>query len=270
MKDNICPKPIQRLLSHSRDLLIVFDNNGKEIYISDTLQKLLGYPVSEIAEKSFMHIIHPADKANLQARLHKLNIEKDASIFTELIIKHKNGQNLVFTGIAINETDETDETHETHETHNNHIYLFLRNISSIKKLENELQETYLKQKEIKKYGVEAREKERKTFAAFLHDEIGQALTAIKICLGRISANIESRSDTLAGIDKMIKLINNTIEETQHINYELRPNLTDKLGFAPAIRTYCNDWKERTGINVKLLIDTVIVNNNAALALFRII
>jgi signal transduction histidine kinase len=234
------------------------------------LQKLLGYPVSEIAEKSFMHIIHPADKANLQARLHKLNIEKDASIFTELIIKHKNGQNLVFTGIAINETDETDETHETHETHNNHIYLFLRNISSIKKLENELQETYLKQKEIKKYGVEAREKERKTFAAFLHDEIGQALTAIKICLGRISENIESRSDTLAGIDKMIKLINNTIEETQHINYELRPNLTDKLGFAPAIRTYCNDWKERTGINVKLLIDTVIVNNNAALALFRII
>lgn len=126
------------------------------------------------------------------------------------------------------------------------------------------------QKSLNRHKVKAREEERKSLAAVLHDDCGQLLTALKIELGWINANLNDAEKCQNKIHKLIQLIDEAVIKTQRMTYELRPMLPDNLEITAAIKKYCVDWSERTGINIRLAIDSFILNDEVSLAVFRII
>lgn len=96
------------------------------------------------------------------------------------------------------------------------------------------------------------EHERSRISRDLHDEVGQALTAINM-------NLAILRNTLVGcapeIERRIsdtqQLIENTMGTIHNFSRELRPAMLDDLGLLPALRNYVKNFSDRTGVRVQL-------------------
>jgi signal transduction histidine kinase len=87
----------------------------------------------------------------------------------------------------------------------------------------------------------------------LHDEIGQALTAVKINLVEIQKEIPSNNHSDVGV-RLIEtdaMIENMLEQIHQMALDLRPALLDDLGLVPTLRWYAKHFKTRTGLDVHL-------------------
>jgi PAS domain S-box-containing protein len=101
--------------------------------------------------------------------------------------------------------------------------------------------------------IDAQEQERKRIAQELHDEMGQALTAMSINLSAIDKAWGARldPDTAERLAETDSLITRTLEQMRELALDLRPSMLDDLGLLPALRWYVKRYENRTGIQVGL-------------------
>ena len=116
-----------------------------------------------------------------------------------------------------------------------------------------------------------KEEENTKIAREIHDELGQALTAIKISLTSLSKNYSNDKD----IVEHLYLVNSTIDETiksmRKISTRLRPRLLDELGLLPAIQWQLREFQTRTGIRCILTTsdEDIKLESSISTNLFRI-
>ena len=94
--------------------------------------------------------------------------------------------------------------------------------------------------------INAREDERAVISLMIHDELGQALTALKIDLSWVREN-GGHEIVPQKLEKMIATTNGIIRKVQRISSALHPKLLTDLGLADAIEWYCGEQQERTGL-----------------------
>ena len=100
--------------------------------------------------------------------------------------------------------------------------------------------------------ISAQEEERHRVARELHDEAGQALSAIMLDLARAIDSLPSEAKEAR--QKLVQsraLAAQTLAELRKLIYDLRPEVLDQLGLAPAIRSYVKSRLEAKDIKVKL-------------------
>src|ERR1700686_3175123 len=118
-----------------------------------------------------------------------------------------------------------------------------------------------------------REEERTRVARQIHDELGQALTSIKLesasLIRELPREAKEQSDRAESI---AKLADETIEAVRRISTELRPGILDDLGLAAAVEWVTEEFKARTGTRVQLTVPgvDVVIGREHATALFRIL
>jgi PAS domain S-box-containing protein len=82
-----------RLLSdNNQDLISLRDTNGKALYISNSVEKLLGYTVEEYSEKNLFELMHPDDAILVRESTFNPATMNRAVGLSEARIKHKNGE----------------------------------------------------------------------------------------------------------------------------------------------------------------------------------
>lgn len=92
------------------------------------------------------------------------------------------------------------------------------------------------------------EAERARIAREVHDELGQALTALKMDLAWVGQHLGGEQDELqAKIQAMTRLIDETVQAVRRIATELRPGVLDHLGLIPALEWQVREFQERTGL-----------------------
>jgi len=121
-----------------------------------------------------------------------------------------------------------------------------------------------------------REEERTGIARELHDELGQALTSLKMELSWMDKRIPNASAaSLAEIQQKIaemkQTIDATIQTVRKLCAELRPGVLDNLGLLPAIRWQAEEFQRRTGIacDCELPEEPTEPGPDRATAIFRI-
>ena len=117
-----------------------------------------------------------------------------------------------------------------------------------------------------------REEERIQIAREIHDELGQALTALKIDVHWLSRKLPKDQQLLFDKFKsMSKLIDTTVHTVRRISSELRPKLLDDLGLSAAIEWQANEFSQRTGIpcNFRSEPEDIILDKARSTAFFRI-
>ncbi len=117
-----------------------------------------------------------------------------------------------------------------------------------------------------------REEERTRIARELHDELGQALTALKFDLATLAGRLPKRNQGLrADAQAMSNQIDTTIKLVRRISTELRPGMLDDLGLAAAIEWQGQEFAARTGIEcrVRLPEQELVSSREQATAIFRI-
>jgi len=91
--------------------------------------------------------------------------------------------------------------------------------------------------------LEAQESERKRVAKEIHDSISGDLAAIKICLEeRLHKMKGGPPEGETSIEKIVSIINDTIQETRRISAHLRPSMLDDLGLVSTIEWFCRRFE----------------------------
>jgi signal transduction histidine kinase len=118
-----------------------------------------------------------------------------------------------------------------------------------------------------------REQEKSRIARELHDELGQALTALKMDLNWLSERIPREQQALtAKLDAMQAMLGETVASTRRISADLRPLMLDDLGMLPAIEWLVQNFTERSSIACELNLTSpdLELQEPYATAVFRIV
>ncbi|MGH7506947.1 MAG: ATP-binding protein [Longimicrobiales bacterium] len=117
------------------------------------------------------------------------------------------------------------------------------------------------------------ERERRRIARTVHDELGQAVTALKMDTTWISRRVDLSDAAMAErIDEMTRLLDDTSRTIRRIATQLRPSILDDLGLDAAVEWQVLEFSRRTGIRGEVVLRVERNGLDAAVttALFRIL
>jgi signal transduction histidine kinase len=122
--------------------------------------------------------------------------------------------------------------------------------------------------------IEIREDERTRIARTVHDEIGQALTALSLDLEWLRQRLGERvpAPVSAKLSAMSALLDGTLDAAQRIATELRPAVLDQLGLEAAVEWSVGEFRTRTGISCRFASELAgaAPDRETATAAFRIL
>jgi PAS domain S-box-containing protein len=147
-----------------------------------------------------------------------------------------------------------------------------KDISKRKRAGEELRRSQRRLRELASYLESAREKERTRIAREIHDELGQALTALKMDIHWLTQRLPR--DDQPSIEKakaISELIDMNVHLVQRISSELRPGLLDNLGLSAAIEWQADQFQNRIGVKCDIISepDDIILDQTRSTAIFRI-
>lgn len=118
----------------------------------------------------------------------------------------------------------------------------------------------------------AREEEKTRVARELHDELAQALTALKMDAIWARDNTHAAPDLAAAkLTAMLTMLDGMVASTRRIAADLRPLLLDDLGLLAAIEWLVHSFSQRTGVACTLAADEdLVLQEPHATAVFRIV
>jgi len=149
----------------------------------------------------------------------------------------------------------------------------LRDVTARAKAEEALRSSREELRELGTAAQQAREQEKSRISRELHDELGQAMTALQMDVAWLKQRLsEADQALLAKLDKMEALLNTTVAAARRIAADLRPLVLDDLGLMPAIEWLMESFTQRTGIACKLepKEEEIQVSDAQASAVFRTI
>lgn len=117
-----------------------------------------------------------------------------------------------------------------------------------------------------------REEERTLVAREMHDELGQACTAIKMDLASIGRKASrTQAQLRSKVASATQLVDQMIAAVRRIAAELRPRTLDDLGLSAALEWQAQEFETRTGISCAIVLpqQQVVLDSERATAIFRI-
>jgi len=147
-----------------------------------------------------------------------------------------------------------------------------QDITEHKKAEEEIKSSQLQLRNLTAHLQSIREEERTLIAREMHDELGQALTAMKMDLSWLDKRLpKDQRSLLEKTKSMSKLADATLQTVKRISTELRPGLLDDLGLPAAIEWQAEEFQTRTGIKCAITTDPedIILDKDRSTAIFRI-
>jgi signal transduction histidine kinase len=108
-------------------------------------------------------------------------------------------------------------------------------------------------RELSGRAVAMQEAERRALSRELHDSAGQALTAIRINLQLLS-ELAGNDGAKSMATRTVGLADSTLEEIRRVVDRLAPAVLDDLGLRGAIERHCDDFSERTGVEIDYLFE----------------
>lgn len=100
--------------------------------------------------------------------------------------------------------------------------------------------------------VTAQEEERRGIARELHDEIGQALTAVKVELTLAQRSVENAGGPLHGLENARSITDVALQQVRDLSHLLHPAMLDDLGLIPTVESYVKRFDQRYAIRAELL------------------
>ncbi len=219
-------------------------------FVSREAQALLGYPVAAWTEEPdfLREHVHPDDRdwavgsratAGREGRDHQVEFRMLAANGRVVwvrdmvrIVRDLEGRGVESVGVMIDVTER-------------------------RAAEEELRHSREQLRDLSAHVEWAREEERATISRSIHDDLGQALTALKFELSALRGGAlagVAPAELCARIDGMSELVMGTVDHVRRIAQELRPGLLDDLGLVAALEWQAQEFQARTKVECRLYSD----------------
>lgn len=157
------------------------------------------------------------------------------------------------------------------------------NTVGVLEITRDMTEEYMAKKRLERSNKELRnlsahlqsvqEEERKKIARDIHDDFGQAMTAIKMYAYWIHKNLSSQNEQLGvKAGEMLELVDSTAKSIQQTVAELRTGYHDELDFKSALEWEIENFSETTGIQVDYSLEDIQIlpKKDSSLVLYRVL
>jgi PAS domain S-box-containing protein len=137
---------------------------------------------------------------------------------------------------------------------------------------DELKESRERLRILTKHLQKIREQERASLSRELHDELGQALTGMKMDIRWIERRLPKESTSiLERLSSTIMLIDDAIRSVQRISMALRPPALDDFGLSEAIKLVLTNFEKKAQFTCKLIStpQRIVLNREISTEVFRI-
>jgi PAS domain S-box-containing protein len=258
------------------------DSEGRYIYVNEYWSDITGLSAEEAYGEGWVKALFPADKERVLNEWH-LAAQRDLPFESEFCFQQQNGITKWVIGKAIAERSAHGERLGYVGT--------INDITGRKKMEEELQKAHdgleeqveertaqlvasnvlLKQeitkrqivgeklkesqeqlRNLAKHLQKIREQERSFLSRELHDELGQALTGMKMDIRWIERRLPESALILERLHSIITLIDSAILSVQRLSMALRPPALDDFGLNEAIGLVLTDFQKRTNITCEFI------------------
>ncbi len=148
----------------------------------------------------------------------------------------------------------------------------LRDITERKRAEEELEQSREELRELAAHLVSVREEERKRIAREVHDELGQALTVLRMGLFWLrNLPCEQAVQAHQKIDELLETTSSTMTTVRRISTELRPAMLDSFGLKAALEWQAQEFEKHSGIECVINISEGAdkLPADSSMAVFRI-
>jgi len=206
----------------------------KIVFVNNQLCEMFGYSEDELINSSMPDLLHPDDRDSCQLMCTAVTQADSDQGDYEIRGIRKNGDIIHLSG----RTTFIDYNGQEAALGN------IADISARKKAENELQKSEEELRFLSAQLLSVEERERKRIAADIHDSIGQVLSAIKFSVESSLFAIAEQSYITAqeGLEKIIPLTQQSIDEVRRIIMDLRPSILDDLGLIATISWFCREFE----------------------------
>ncbi len=239
----------------------VFIVQGAHIrYFNAAAEAGTGYTRAELVGQEIWMVIHPDDHQFIRERVQARRQGLSLSLSYEARILTKQGETrwLQITTTPIEYQGGTAELSTAFD------------ITERKRAEDQLKISEQRLHQLAGYLQTARKQERISIAREIHDELGQALTALKMDLSWLTKQAEPAPQHKR-LQGMIEIVNDTIQTVRRLATQLRPGVLDDLGLLAALEWQTAEFQTRTGVACSFSAEAEIaeIAPEIATALFRI-
>lgn len=118
-----------------------------------------------------------------------------------------------------------------------------------------LRDQSLESRRLTRQVVQAQEAERQRLSRELHDEIGQALTAVSFNLQAYQQSVND-SNTVSQLQDSLGIIEATLHQVRDLSLDLHPSILNDLGLVEALQWYLGRQAERGSFMGTLVADQI--------------
>jgi len=261
-----------RLLAENlTDVIWTMDMNLRYTYVSPSVESLRGYSVEEVMAQSIEEVLTPASyevarKAFAEERITEQIEERRPfrSRTLELELRCKDGST-VWTEVKMTFLLAPDGRPVG-------ILGMTRDITERKQAEETLRESEKRLHFLSSRLLTAQETERKRISMELHDELGQALIALKLRLSSIQRKLRKDQKVLRDeCEYTRRSVEQIIENVRRLSQDLSPYLLENLGLTAALRHLIGDLAKDHKIETSLDIADIdnFISQERQLIIYRI-
>ncbi|MCL5021814.1 MAG: PAS domain-containing sensor histidine kinase [Nitrospirae bacterium] len=251
------------LIQNASDVLLLLDADATVSYASMSLHRVLGYRPEEMLNASLLNIVCPDDAPGMRDYLDRCVRDQGIGTPAEFCFLHAGGGGRHLEVIGNN---------LLHEPSVQKIVINCRDVTERKEAEEQLKTSREQLRNLSAHLQTLREKERTSIAREIHDELGQALTALKMDVSWLGKKYREVDIIAKKAASMAFLIDSTIATVKRISSELRPVALDDLGLTAALEWEAEEFQRRTGIDCTVTFHPpdIVLEKDLATAIFRIV
>lgn len=252
------------LVESSEDAILSTDLEGRVEHWNPAAERLYGYSAEEILGRR-ISILEPPERSGEGMALRERLLQGERPLPYETIRRRRDGSLVEIATMLSPIYDGAG--------HLVGVSAVVHDITERRRSEASLRENETQLRALARHLESVREEERAHMARVLHDELGQALTAVRLDLGWVGRRLPAKSVALrTKLDEMVALIDATIVASRRLVADLRPPILDDLGLVPALEWYLEHFQERAKVQVQLDVaaEPIAVAGPVAVTAYRIV
>ena len=251
------------IVENAHDVIWTIDTQGHLTFVNRRSEEISGYKCSELVGKHFETLIPPED------------LPRTKDLFIDIL--HGNARN--FEGrfcakdgeirlLSVNAVPLYEGETVVG------LFNIARDITEQRKVEKALQDSEKELRHLSSQLLTAQDTERRRISKELHDELGQALSVIKLRLSLIRKGLKQDQDTAKQeCDTLSQYINQLVENVRRLSRDLAPSILEDAGLSAAIHwliANSNHNYQSTNITLEDIDIDHLFSENAQTIIYRVL
>jgi PAS domain S-box-containing protein len=255
----------RKLVETAPDGILLTNNLGEIIEANDAFSVMFGYSREDLIGENLFMLIRKENYNELADELLTDIVDKRKTATKEIDSTTKEGKSITIELAAAAIEEENKDIIG--------VIAVIRDATIRKQYQFELQQSKEQMQSLAIHLQSVTEEERKRIAFEIHDELGYALTAVKLDLAWLvkKLNLDKEENYLEKTKNMAEMIDTTIQKVRNISTQLRPSILDHFGLVAAIEWQAKEFQKHTALRCKLNIEVedLGIADPYATAIFRI-